>query len=141
MCQGYCPSKTVQLCIWDMGQGDGLFCPAAFLAKNNDDSVMDEEDHDWRLRDEAAKEIIRRITGCESVSDFQRFDLSAQKEFAKELYIEGLSIRQIARMTGMSKSTVARAVKIGEDETPETDSMSLRESEESAYCLNTETIW
>ena len=76
-----------------------------------------------------------------SVSDFQRFDLSAQKEFAKELYIERLSIRQIARMTGMSKSTVARAVKIGEEETPETDSMSLRESEESAYCLNTETIW
>ena len=43
----------------------------------------------------------------------------------------------------MSKSTVARAVKTGEDETPETDSLTLRESEESAYCLNTETttIW
>ena len=113
-----------------------------YLAENNDDSVMDEEDHDWRLRDDSAKEIIRRITGCVYVSDFQRFDLSAQKEFAKELYIERLSIRQIARMTGMSKSTVARAVKIEEDETPETDSLSLRESEESAYCLNTETtIW
>ena len=42
----------------------------------------------------------------------------------------------------MSKSTVARAVKTGEDETPETDILTLRESEESAYCLNTETtIW
>ena len=43
----------------------------------------------------------------------------------------------------MSKSTVTRAVKTGKGETPETDSLTLRESEESAYCLNTETttIW
>ena len=81
---------------------------------------------------------MRRIT---TVSDFQKLDLCVQKEYAKELYIARLSIRQIARMTGMSKSTVARAVKNGEDETPETDSLSLRESEDSAYCLNTETIW
>ncbi len=112
-----------------------------YLAENNNDSVMDEEDHDWRLRDDSAKEIIRRITGCLSVSDFQRFDLSAQKEFAKKLYTARLSIRQIARMTGMSKSTVARAGKTGEDETPETDRLSLRESDESVCCLNTETIW
>ena len=102
---------------------------------------MDEADHDWRLRDDSAKEIVRRITGCVAVADFQRFDLAKQKEFARELYVERLSIRQIARMTGMSKSTVARVVKAGENEPLETEDLSLRESEESAYCLNADTIW
>lgn len=44
-------------------------------------------------------------------------------------------------MTGMSKSTVARAVKTGEDELPETKGLSLRESEENAYGLYADTIW
>ena len=112
-----------------------------YLAESNDDFVMDEAEHDWRLRDDSAKEIVKRITGCMTVADFQRFDLDEQKRFAGKLYMERLSIRQIARVTGMSKSTVARVVKTGEDEPPETENLSLRESEESAYCLNTDTVW
>ena len=112
-----------------------------FLAESNDDSVMDEAEHDWRLRDDSAKEIIRRITGCLTITDFQGFDLAEQKEFARKLYMEGLSIRQIARMTGMSKSTVARVVKTEENELPETEGLYLRESEESAYYMSADTIW
>lgn len=81
------------------------------------------------------------VSGCMAVADYQRFDLAEQKEFARKLYMERLSIRQIARMTGMSKSTVARAVKTGEDELPETEGLSLRESEENAYGLYADTIW
>ena len=102
---------------------------------------MDEAEHDWRLRDDSAKEIIRRITGCLTITDFQGFDLAKQKEFARKLHMEGLSIRQIARMTGMSKSTVARVVKTEENELPETESLHLRESEESAYYMSADTIW
>ena len=69
------------------------------------------------------------------------YDLPEQKEFAKKLYMEHLSIRQITRMTGMSKSTVARVVKSGKDESLEAESLTLRESEESVYCLNADTIW
>ena len=112
-----------------------------YLTESNDDSVMDEAEHDWRLRDDSAKEIIRRITGCLTITDFQGFDLAEQKEFARKLYMEGLSIRQIARMTGMSKSTVARVVKTEENEQPETESLYLRESEESAYYMSADTIW
>ena len=111
-----------------------------YLTESNDDSVMDEAEHDWRLRDDSAKEIIRRITGCLTITDFQGFDLAEQKEFARKLYMEGLSIRQIARMTGMSKSTVARVVKTEENELPETEGLYLRESEESAYCMSADTI-
>ena len=112
-----------------------------YLTESNDDSVMDEAEHDWRLRDDSAKEIIRRITGCLTITDFQGFDLAEQKEFARKLYMEGLSIRQIARMTGMSKATVARVVKTEENELPETEGLYLRESEESAYCMSGDTIW
>ena len=112
-----------------------------FLAESNDDSVMDEAEHDWRLRDDSAKEIIRRITGCLTITDFQGFDLAEQKEFARKLYMAGFSIRQIARMTGMSKSTVAKVVKTEENELPETEGLYLRESEESAYYMSADTIW
>ena len=102
---------------------------------------MDESEHDWGLRDDAAKEIVKRITGCMTVADFQRFDLDEQKKFAGKLYMERLSIRQIARVTGMSKSTVSRVVKSGKDKSLEEESLTLRESEESVYCLNADTIW
>ena len=77
-----------------------------YLGQENDDCVMDEPDHDWRLRDDAAKEKIFRITQCSSVSDFQKMDLKTQKEYAGKLYSEGLSMGQIARLTGLSKSSV-----------------------------------
>lgn len=99
-----------------------------FLNQENEDTVMDEEDHDWRLRDDAAGQIMKRITGCESVSDFQRLDLDRQKEFARQMYQERISMGQIARLTGMSKTTIFRAVQQARDEQPE-DQLILHESE------------
>ena len=87
-----------------------------YLVQENDDTVMDEQDHDWRLRDDAAREIIFRITKCASVSDYQKLDYETQKKHAGKLYAEGLSMGQIARLTGMSKTTVSRAVKKPDDE-------------------------
>ena len=113
-----------------------------YLAQENDDSAMDEPDHDWRLRDDAARETIYRITQCSSVSDFQRLDLDIQKEYAVELYSERLSMGQIARLTGMSKAMVFRVVKKsrdgfgGEDEQEQL----LCESENAA-CFDAGVIW
>ena len=112
-----------------------------YLSQSNDDSVMDEADHDWRLRDDSAKEIIVRITGCASVSDYQKLDLSVQKKYAKKLYLERLSLGQIARMTGMSKTTVFRVIHTGEDGSPEQETLQLQESELNTYHLNMDTIW
>lgn len=100
-----------------------------YLSQDNDDTVMDESDHDWRLRDNFAKEIIKRITGCDSVSDFQRFDLSAQKEYARKLYLEKLTLSQISRLTGMSKTTVHRTIQSLKDESETKDGIILCESE------------
>ena len=111
-----------------------------YLAQENDDSVMDEPDHDWRLWDDAAREKIFRITQCASVSDFQKLDFEAQKEYARELYAEGLSMGQIARLTGMSKATVFRAIKKSDDESDGKAELLLRESETVTY-YDAGVIW
>ena len=111
-----------------------------FLAQENDDSAMDEPDHDWRLRDDTARETIYRITQCSSVSDFQKLDLDIQKEYAVKLYSEGLSMGQIARLTGMSKAMVFRTIKKTRDSFNEEQALLLRESENTAY-FDASVIW
>ena len=81
-----------------------------YLAEENEDSAMDEAEHDWRLRDDSAREVIRRMADCSSVADYQKLDFAVQKEYAGKLYLAGLSMGQIARLTGMTKSVVCRAV-------------------------------
>ena len=100
---------------------------------------MDEADHDWRLRDDSAKEIISRMTGCASVSDYQKLDSAAQKEFAVKMYFEGLSMGQIARLTGMTKSMIYRAVHRLKDESDENGELVLHESE--TVCYDPGIIW
>ena len=98
-----------------------------YLKQDNDDTVMDEENHDWRLRDDAARRIMREITQCSSVSDFQKLDPDLQKKHAAEMYQERLSMGQIARLTGMSKTTVFRIVQRFKDEPSEDGQLILNE--------------
>ncbi len=82
-----------------------------YLILDNEDSVMDEESFDFRLTDTEAARIMRRVTQCTSVSAFQQLDPAVQKEYARMLYQEQLSMGQIARLTGMSKPTVFRTIR------------------------------
>ena len=111
-----------------------------YLAQENDDVIMDEQEHDWRLRDDVAREMIFRITQCSSISDFQKLDLNIQKEYAVKLYSERLSMGQIARLTGMSKAMVFRAVKKSRDSFIGEQELLLRESENTAY-FDASVIW
>lgn len=99
-----------------------------YLLQDNEDNVMDEEDFDWRLRDDTAKEIVLRITQCDSIAAFQQLDPDVQKEYARKLYQERLSMGQIARLTGMSKPTVFRAIRKQQQEDAGDDIPVLRES-------------
>ncbi len=82
-----------------------------FLQQNNEDAVMDEANHDWRLRDDQAKEVFARITPCSSASEFQRLSKEVRQRYVVELYQEGLSMSQISRLTGVSTPTVSRVMK------------------------------
>ena len=112
-----------------------------YLKQDNDDTVMDEENHDWRLRDDAARRIMRQITQCSSVSDFQKLDPDLQKKHAVEMYQERLSMGQIARLTGMSKTTVFRIVQRFKDEPPEDGQLILNESDETDWAYDAGMIW
>ena len=112
-----------------------------YLNQDNDDTVMDEENHDWRLRDDAARRIMRQITQCSSISDFQKLDPDLQKKHAAEMYQERLSMSQIARLTGMSKTTVFRIVQRFKDEPPENGQLILNESDETDWAYDAGMIW
>ena len=111
-----------------------------FVKQTNDDAVMDEEKFDWRLRDENAKEIMKRVTQCITSSEFQQLEKTVRKDYLREMYLEGMSMGQIARLTGVSKSVVFRAVQeIGPQTTD--DKMELHEEAVTGFVTENETIW
>ena len=112
-----------------------------YLQQSNEDAAMDEADCDRYLRDELAKRIMERITQCSSISDFQKFDLSIQKEFARKMYIENLSMGQISRLTGMSKTTISRAVKKQFPAYPTQENSLVLHDGIDLFRFETEEIW
>ena len=111
--------------------------------KDDDDTVMDEASCDRRLKNDLAKEKMSRITHCSSVSEFQQLDSLLQKEHARKMYREGLSLGQISRLTGIPKTTVYKAVKVPDRQTDAAEEMQLHEPgpDLALYCMDPDTIW
>ena len=114
-----------------------------FVRTGNEDTVMDETDPEWRLEDDAAKEIMEQITGCSTVDSFRQFDRQLRREYARKMYAEQLSMGQIARLTGMSKATVHRAVTDVHDaaDLMEEESLLLREENLQVCDAYLQEIW
>ena len=55
-----------------------------------------------RVTDEQAKEIIRKLSGCENSYQFQQLTGDVQNEYIKQFKKHHLSIRQISRLTGVT---------------------------------------
>jgi REP element-mobilizing transposase RayT len=115
----------------------------AFLGLDNDDEVMDEADFDRRLRDEQVREIMYRISQCESAAAFQALDPQIRKEYAVKMYQSGVSLSQTARFTGMPKTTVYRAVQAlkAEEAESEKEEAVFRESYPADHFLNDGIVW
>ena len=115
---------------------------AQFLAQDNEDAVMDESSFDRRLQANLAKEKMVQITQCSSVSDFQQLDPSLQKEYVRKMHLEGLSLGQISRMTGTSKTTVYRTVNAYTDPIFK-EAMLFHESgpDPTAYLTDADVVW
>ena len=112
-----------------------------YLVQSNDDTVMDEADFDRRLREEQALDKMRQITHCASVPAFQALPRPLQKEYAAQLYKDGLSLGQIARFTGMSKSTVFNAVTALKSGIEELETAVLHESGQPTYDATDQVVW
>ena len=64
-----------------------------------------------RLPDAEALKIIRQKTPCNSPSDFQCLELPIRNHYLHLLYHSGISIRQLSRLTGISRTVISNAVK------------------------------
>ena len=66
------------------------------------------EDAVIRLTDEQASELIRKISKCENVTQFQSLDTATRDKYLKKLREKGVSIRQLSRLTGISVGLVRK---------------------------------
>ena len=64
-----------------------------------------------RLPDTVALQIIQETTNCTSPSDFQHLDLQTRNTILKQLHSVGLSLRQLSRLTGISRTSISSAIK------------------------------
>ncbi len=71
----------------------------------NEDKCLEIEDH-FRLTDNEAQALIRKIARCNNASEFQLLDVKKRNLYIHKLHKAGLSIRQICRLTGISKKIV-----------------------------------
>lgn len=75
----------------------------------NDDKCLEMEKVS-RLTDHEAKEIIEKMSNCKNIVEFQNLNIIKRNAYIKDLHKRGLSIRQISRLTGISKGIVERNI-------------------------------
>ena len=76
--------------------------------EENEDKCLEIDDLIFRLSDTDAKKEIKKVSGCETATEFQALELTKRDKYIKALKMKGLSIRQISRLTGISKGIVER---------------------------------
>ncbi len=72
-------------------------------SEGNDEYLYTYEDKRIKQSDNLAKEIVEKITHCSSPEEFSDLPKGMQKSYVKTLRKEGLSIKQIVRLTGVSQ--------------------------------------
>lgn len=82
-----------------------------FHHEASDETYLEIKERPFRLTDEQAKEIIMKISNCKNASEFQQLEVKVRNNCIVKLKKEGLSIRQISRLTGVSKGIVERCGK------------------------------
>ncbi|MDY0234545.1 MAG: transposase [Gudongella sp.] len=79
-----------------------------YMNQNNEDSFPEFEDY-IKLTD---TEVLKKIydMGIRNISEFQKLEKNIRNSFIKELKMtKGISIRQISRITGISKGIIERS--------------------------------
>lgn len=107
-----CPVSPYRSLI-DTGKLYELISPgeiSAFLTQDSPDVFLD-VDRDGRLSDREAMERIKTLCQLPAATDFKYLDKTAQSEYLRTLQKERCSIRQLSRLTGLSKMQVERLLK------------------------------
>ena len=83
----------------------------AFNNENNGDVCLDIDPREFRVNDSDARKIIRKVSKCDNATEFQELSQEKRNKVINKLKQEGLSIRQISRLTGISKGVVEKVIK------------------------------
>ena len=84
----------------------------SFNNEKASDSCMDiAEKTALKVTDEYAKQIINKISGCKNATEFQSLTNTLKEENIKKLHKNGVSIRQISRLCGVSKGMVEKSLR------------------------------
>lgn len=79
-----------------------------FNNEKNEDKCLEYQENK-RMSDTEAREIIREIIKVKNISEIQRFEKEKRNKVIKRIKeVEGISIRQIARITGLSYNIVLK---------------------------------
>jgi len=78
-----------------------------FHIEENEDKCLEIEVN-FRLTDKEAWEIIKKTSKCKSPDQFQNLDVISRDKNLKKLKEKGLSIRQLSRLTGISKGIIEK---------------------------------
>lgn len=73
--------------------------------QENEDKCLDIE-YQYRLTDKEAIALILKLGKCRSIGEFQLLDTPKRNSCIQKLHDNGVSIRQISRLTGLSKKIV-----------------------------------
>ena len=79
-----------------------------FCNERNDDRCLEYDESDGRLSDADAIKVIQKISKCKNASEFSKLEVKKRDQCISKLKEEGLSIRQISRLTGISFGIVRR---------------------------------
>ncbi len=80
----------------------------SFNNEKNDDACLDIDSKDYRINDIDARKMIKKVSKCDSLTEFQGLSIKKRDKYIRELKENGLSIRQISRLTGVSFAIVRR---------------------------------
>lgn len=89
----------------------GMITREQFIAlhsKEIQDHVLDISEDNFRITDAEAILVIKEACGVDTCSEVVSMDITKRNLCMKDLREKGLSIRQISRLTGVSKSSIEK---------------------------------
>ena len=92
-------------CIVDTEFALSMLSTKSFIEFNNeenDDVCLDINPKEFRINDVDATKILKKISNCDNLTEFQLLEKQERDKYIKIFKDNGLSIRQISRLTGVS---------------------------------------
>ena len=82
-----------------------------FLLEKNEDTALEMSFfRKWRT-DEDARKVFEEVTGCTSGPAFQQLGAEEQEKCFRLLAGKNISVRQLSRITGISRRFIQRAIR------------------------------